>query len=221
MLLYGGMLLLAGAAILATPSSSWAHGGGGGHGGGGHFGGAHFGGAHFGGYHGGFYHGGYHYGYGNGYYYPHYGYYHRYYPYYSYYPYYYNPGFYGAYGGETPPYTDDSTSVAPPAGSYQSFYPDATSEPDTSAHITVNVPEDARLWFEGKLTTATGSIRLFTSPPLTPGSQYHYKVRASWNEDGHEVTQTQEVKVTAGAHIHVDFPLPTKAAEQTPAVKKG
>jgi uncharacterized protein (TIGR03000 family) len=226
---YGGMLLLAGTAILVMPNSGWAHGGG--HGGGGHFGGVHVGGAHFGGYHGGVYHGGFHYGHPHAYYnhygyyhhyYPHYGYqYHHYYPYYGfYYPYYYNLGYFGAYGA-TPSYTDDFTIVTPPATSNQSFYADATAEPDTSAHITVNVPEGARLWFEGKLTTSTGPIRYFHSPPLTPGSQYHYKVRASWNENGHEVTQTQQVKVTSGAHINVDFPLPPKSAGQATAVKKG
>jgi uncharacterized protein (TIGR03000 family) len=76
----------------------------------------------------------------------------------------------------------------------------------------VNVPAGAQLWFDGKATTTTGSIRQFDSPPLTPGSRYSYEVRARWNENGHEVTQTQQVEVSAGAYVNVQFPeRPTKA----------
>jgi uncharacterized protein (TIGR03000 family) len=228
---YGGMLLLAGAAVLVTPSSGQAqrggHGGGG-HFGGGHFGGTHLGGGHFGGYHGGFYRGGWnHGGYGRaygwrGYHHPYYGVY-GYYPYsygtgvygsypYSYdtYPYVgsdlgYDSGYYGSYGDVTTSDSDGYASVTPPAGSYQSFYP--TAQPDARAHVTATVPADAQIWFEGVPTTSTGTVREFNSPPLTPGSQYTYEVRASWNENGHEVTQTQQVKVTAGAHVNVTFPV--------------
>jgi uncharacterized protein (TIGR03000 family) len=221
MFLYGGMLLLAGAAVFVTPGSGRAQRGGG-----------HFGGGHFGGYHGGFYRGGgYHYGYHYGY--PHYGYRH-YYPYYGYYyPYSYgtypyvwsSPGYgsgsYGSYGGVTPSYPDGYTSVTPPAASYQSFYPPVTAEPDPSAHITVNVPAGARLWFDDTATTATGPVRAFASPPLTPGHRYTYEVRARWDENGHEVTQTQQVELTAGAHVTVNFPVPPKTAGQASAGKKG
>jgi uncharacterized protein (TIGR03000 family) len=246
---FGGLLLFAGAAILATPGSGWAqhHGGGhfgGGHFGGGHFGGAHFGGGHFGGGHfggahfGGAHFGGAHFGgalFGHRFGYPHAYYrpYHGYYPYYglsSYYPYYdtygyvgsgptYGGGYYGSGGDEAPSYPDDYTSVTPPAASYQSFYPSATAQPDNRAFITANVPADAQLWFDGKATTSTGPVREFHSPSLTPGQWFTYEVRASWNDNGHEVTQTQQVEVTAGAHINVDFPLPPKATGQPSAVK--
>jgi uncharacterized protein (TIGR03000 family) len=232
MVSYGGMLLLAGAAILATPGSGRAQHHGGGHSGGGRFGGSHSGGGHFGGgrfggYHGGFYRGGYHH------YYPHYGYHHYrpshgyYYPYYyGTYPYVwsspgYGSGSYGSYGDVTPSYPDGYTSVTPPAVSYQSFYPPAAAEPDTSAHLSVHVPAGARLWFDGTATAATGPARAFASPPLTPGRLYTYEVRARWDEDGQEVTQTQQVELTAGAHVTVNFPVPPTAAGQASAVKKG
>ena len=73
--------------------------------------------------------------------------------------------------------------------------------------VTVNVPAGTQLWFDGKATTTTGSVRLFDSPPLTPGSRYSYEVRARWSENGHEVTQTQQVVVSAGAHVDVKFPV--------------
>src|SRR6267378_6768167 len=61
---FGGLLLLAGAAVLVTPGSGQAqHRGGGGHGGGFHAGGFHAGSMHGGRFHhGGFNHGGFHHG---------------------------------------------------------------------------------------------------------------------------------------------------------------
>jgi len=199
-----GLILLAGAVFFATPDSVWAQ-----HGGG-HFGGGHFGGAHFGGYHGGFYHSGYHPHYSGSYILP---------PYYdgsgSYSDYTYPDtgaglnlnyasDFYNLYGSGTPSYS---------AG-YQSWYPPVTSptQPDLMAHVTVEVPTDARVWFDGKATTSTGVSREYDSPPLTPGHRYSYAIKASWKEHGQEVTQTQQVDVTAGAQITVRFPAPPKSA---------
>jgi uncharacterized protein (TIGR03000 family) len=206
----GGLLLLAGAAVLATPTAGQAQ-----KFGGAHFGGAHFGGTHFGGYHGGFYHPyhGYH-GYSS--YYPYYGSY-GYYPYYSYYTYpygtsglTYDPGYYGATGGAT---------WASPA-SNQSYYPPGDIKPANSvAQILVKVPADAQVWFNGKEYATTGTTREFASPPLTPGQQYAYQIKARWTENGQDVTQMQQVLFTAGDRVTVFFPIPAKDAE-LPVAKK-
>jgi uncharacterized protein (TIGR03000 family) len=223
------------------------HGGfhGGAHFGGTHFGGLNYGGLHYGGLHyGGLHYGGlrygglrpyYHYGYHPGYRYNRFPYSYGYLPYYGYYPYSYNyypydhawNPYYGAdlYSGSTydPDYLDSlaSTSVAGGADltSYSSYY-SPPAQVDMTAHVTVNLPEDARLWFDDTLTTTTGAFREFHSPALTPGYQYHYDVKATWNENGHEVTQTQRVKVAPGAKVQVDFPLPAKATGQVSAAKK-
>jgi len=220
---YGGMLLLAGAALFATPGAGLAQG----HGG--HFSGGHFGGFHDGGYHGGSSH-----GYPSAYSYPHYGYHyyspdygypyhqydHSYYPYSSsLYPYVgsgpaVDLGYHSSYGGTALAYPDDATSGTPPASSYQTYYPPTagTDQLDPHAHVTVQVPADAQVWFGDTLTSSTGASREFRSPPLAPGSRYTYDIRARWNENGHEVTQTQKVAVTAGAHVDVTFPVPSKTA---------
>jgi uncharacterized protein (TIGR03000 family) len=65
----------------------------------------------------------------------------------------------------------------------------------------------------------TGPVRTYASPPLAEG-QYSYEVRARWNENGQEVTQTQQVGVTPGAHVEVNFPLPSGTAEKTLATPK-
>jgi len=201
-----GLSLLAGAVLLMTPDSSWAQ-----HG---HFGGGHFGGAHFGGYH-----GGYHSGYGH--YHPYYDH-HRYYGHYPYFGYGYYPyDGYTGYGSDytevAPPDLDVSTLVTPPAADYRSYYAPVTGteQPDDIAHVTANVPPDANVWFGDTLMTSTGSVRHYDSPPLAPGSRYTYDVKASWNENGHTITQTQKVEVAAGAHVSVDFPAPPKTAEHT------
>jgi uncharacterized protein (TIGR03000 family) len=236
MVSFGGMLLLAGAAVLMTTGAVQARGGG--HGGGGHGGGFHgadhvggYRGGYIGGYHGGYYHG----GYGRGYGYRHYDgyrhYYRGYHPYYGYYPYYSDyPYLYGgdytlenAYADDTPLLSDSATYDSGYRGlspqEYEAYAQAATannasapSPIDTLAHLTVRVPAEAQIWIDGTTTTSTGPVRQFESPPLTPGSRYSYDIKASWNENGHEVTQTQHVEVTAGAHINVAFPTTAQTA---------
>jgi uncharacterized protein (TIGR03000 family) len=229
---YGGTLLLAGAVMLFTPGLGLSAGhGGGGHVGGGHFGGGHVGIGHVGvghfggsGYPGYGHWDGHHYGYHH--YWPHYGYFFSYpymygtYPYsyaYPYSDYLYYPdmssttGNSADYGG----YPDNFSTVTPPVVDYES----ATVPADIPAKVTVNVPVDAQLWFNGTPTTSTGAVRQFTSPPLTPSKRYSYEVRASWKENGREITQMQKVGVTAGAHANVSFPNPSKGVAQAPAQK--
>jgi len=214
-----GLVTLAGAAVLLTAAPAGAQG---------HFGGAHFGGfhsGHVGGYNPSF---GYHPGYGYRAFsgsHPEYGY--R--PYYNYggtYPYLYYPYYgssYGSGGGDDPWYTE--TYGDPPVALPPSYTPDTApgarqtppypsaavtatrvAELDPTAHIAMRVPEEAEIWFDGVKTTSTGEFRAFQSPPLTPGRRYAYEVRARWGENGHEVTQTQKVTVSAGADVTIRFP---------------
>jgi uncharacterized protein (TIGR03000 family) len=131
----------------------------------------------------------------------------------------YDSTYYGLYVQEAPSYPDSYTSVAPPTASGQVYYPPAAvasdtalAQPNNTAHVTVTVPADAEIWFQGAKMTSTGSVRQYQSPPLTPGIRYAYEVRARWNENRREVTQTQRIEVTAGTRVNVQFPVqPTKA----------
>jgi uncharacterized protein (TIGR03000 family) len=244
MILCGGALLLVGVVIALTPARSLAQRGGG-HGGGGHFGGGHYGSGHFGGGHyggghyGGFSGGFHHYGHRYGSYYPYTGY--GYQPFYNYgsygyyYPYYdtytyaapsvtYDPGSYAAYGSNgdvTPASGDDNQNGSTPAADYSSNYanPDGARD-DTRVELTVMVPTDAEVWFDGTKMKTTGAVRKFQSPSLTPGTQYTYSIRARWRANGHEVTQTQQVDVFPGDHVDVQFPLPQKTAGSASPAKK-
>src|SRR5262249_9914799 len=81
----------------------------------------------------------------------------------------------------------------------------AQPAPDNTAHIRLIVPEGAKVWFGNSATTQTGRVRLFDSPPLTPGKDYTYDVKATWSEDGKEVTRTRRVDVRANASTTVDL----------------
>jgi uncharacterized protein (TIGR03000 family) len=89
--------------------------------------------------------------------------------------------------------------------SYQSNYP-ATTSRDTSVLVKVHVPDpNAEIWFEGSKTSQHGTVREFQSPPLDPGRQYTYTVRARWMENGREVDRSRAVQVQGGQQVHVDF----------------
>jgi uncharacterized protein (TIGR03000 family) len=140
-------------------------------------------------------------------------------------PYYYGSYPYGGYSDDYPYiYSSDGSSPAYDSGYYGAYgdvtssyldtYSPTASQPDTSALVTVSAPADAEIWFNDTKTTSTGSVREYQSPPLTPGTRYTYELRARWSQNGHEVTQTQQVEVTAGTHVNVQFPerlQPTKA----------
>lgn len=71
--------------------------------------------------------------------------------------------------------------------------------------LEVRVPDGADVWIDGHQTRQRGTIREFQSPPLQPGQDYRYEVRASWMEDGRRVDRTKEVAVRAGERVSVDM----------------
>ena len=91
---------------------------------------------------------------------------------------------------------------------------------DGLAMVQVIVPADATVWFNGQLTTTGGEQRVYASPALTPGLDYHYVIHARWTDGGRVVNQTRTIVVRAGAHVGVDFtrpePLPTPAPLPVP-----
>jgi uncharacterized protein (TIGR03000 family) len=83
-----------------------------------------------------------------------------------------------------------------------------TSHLFPQARFEVHVPADAQVWLEGKKTEQTGEVRSFISPPLTPGEDYLYTIRARWQEGGKDVEQERKVVVHSGSRLNVRFPLP-------------
>jgi uncharacterized protein (TIGR03000 family) len=82
--------------------------------------------------------------------------------------------------------------------------------------FTVEVPAAAEVTIEGVKCKQTGTSRQFVSPPLVPGKQYAYEIRARWTEDGREVEQTRNLVVTAGERLVVSFGPPAEGPLPAP-----
>ena len=77
------------------------------------------------------------------------------------------------------------------------------------ARIRVIVPDpQAKVWFDGSLTSQTGTDRLYHTPSLAPGGTYSYRIRASWTQNGEPMIQEQVVSVTPGQTSVADFARP-------------
>jgi uncharacterized protein (TIGR03000 family) len=79
-------------------------------------------------------------------------------------------------------------------------------EPD-AIHLFVDVPEDARVFVNGRQTRSTGIQRHFTSRGLVPGSEYNFELRVETEVDGELVTETRTVAVVAGESHQLAFDL--------------
>jgi len=91
-------------------------------------------------------------------------------------------------GGAPPPKTGGEGGEKPKMG----------EEAAAAATITVSLPADAKLFVDDYATTSTSSTRTFVSPPLTPGKDYTYTLKAEIMRDGEKRTVTERVPVRAG-----------------------
>jgi uncharacterized protein (TIGR03000 family) len=117
-----------------------------------------------------------------------------------------------------PPASPADALPAEPALGTQAPEPRRVEEPpiDRVAHIAVRAVADAEIWFGTQKTRQTGALREFVSPPLTPGQDYTYEVRARWTDDGKEMVQTRRITVSAGAWKTLDFTIPAPEAINSP-----
>jgi uncharacterized protein (TIGR03000 family) len=121
-------------------------------------------------------------------------------------------GYNGAYVYGQAPYVDvaggrpmdPALALNSPRNTYRSFYSPEQIANQATIRVQLN-DANARVSFEDATTEQTGRDRVFASPPLDPTRSYTYKVRATWMEDGHEMTKTKEIKVQAGREVKVDF----------------
>jgi uncharacterized protein (TIGR03000 family) len=73
------------------------------------------------------------------------------------------------------------------------------------AHVTVRVPQDARLTVDGVALPLTSATRTFETPRLEAGRQYYYTVRAEVVRGGQTRADSRRVVVEAGKDVDVDF----------------
>lgn len=83
----------------------------------------------------------------------------------------------------------------------------APGDGDGMAVIEIDVPENAKVFVNGKRTTSTGTERKFVSRGLQRGYTYTYTIRVEDEIDGQLVTETKTVRVTAGQDAKLAFQL--------------
>ncbi len=107
------------------------------------------------------------------------------------------------------------TTPPSPFGPQENVLSTALTAVQTTAVVTVWVPADADLRFEGVRTDLRGPFRRFSTPPLIPGREYSYDIQATWTENGQQVTKVRHVPVRAGDRLYVDFRVPQTTEEGT------
>lgn len=86
--------------------------------------------------------------------------------------------------------------------------PTSFSTPANTASITVKVPANATVWWNGSQTSLSGDTRYFRTGSLgADGSTQTF--RARWTDStGQQVDLTREVRATANAENTIDFTRP-------------
>ena len=131
-------------------------------------------------------------------------------------PSFYNSPYYGGYYPSTyiyapyysPPTYYPTISYSNPRVIYVAPLATSTTpvEPGKPAKIEVKLPAKAELWFDGKQTTQTGTVRHFVTPPLFAVVLNAYEVKATWtDETGALVIRTRRIEVLPGESVVVDL----------------
>src|SRR5438132_4698521 len=85
-------------------------------------------------------------------------------------------------------------------------HPQAAS-PSRPATIRVHLPlASAQLMVDDIPTRQTGADRVFVSPPLEPGTNHTYTIKAVWQPNNYTtITRTRKVAVKAGQEVEADL----------------
>lgn len=133
----------------------------------------------------------------------------------------YAPSYAPSYPSAAPGFTYAAPSYAyvPPVSSGTVSAQQVNVANDRAVRIDVRVPAGAKIWIGGKETTQGGESRSFVSPPLEPGSDYTYDIRATWKEGGRTVERKRHVTVHAGDRLNLNLSSPSRPT--TPVTSSG
>lgn len=81
--------------------------------------------------------------------------------------------------------------------------------PQVEATLVVNLPADASLTIDDEATASTSGNRVFITPALESGKEYHYTLKAQVIRDGKLQTTTQKVTVRAGEVSRAELTFPS------------
>jgi uncharacterized protein (TIGR03000 family) len=82
------------------------------------------------------------------------------------------------------------------------------------ATIVVDLPADAKLLIDNEPTSTTGTSRVFVSPTLNPGREYHYTLKAEIVKNGKSVKVEKVIAVRAGQITPASLTLPSAGVAQ-------
>ena len=88
------------------------------------------------------------------------------------------------------------------------------SEPARTT-LTLNVPQDAKVYLSGKETKSTGSVREFSTTRLQNGGKWNdYAIRVEIERNGEKLTKEQTVSLASGEtrNVSFDFDAPQVAS---------
>src|SRR6266404_4782112 len=114
------------------------------------------------------------------------------------------------------PYNPDRRGGGSPSRFIQGVSPSyaVTAAPVATAQFHVQVPADARVWFDGQPTVQTGAAREFVSSPLVQGVEYSYVVRVAWRQGDRLIEQNRSITFKTGDHVNLDFTGPAVTASR-------
>jgi len=113
----------------------------------------------------------------------------------------------------TPSMEANPANPPTPAGDSSVLPEKQTSLTRDSAFLTVDVPEDAKIFVNGVATRSTGAMRRYVSRDLLPGFDYTYEVKAERMVDGQPVVQSKTVQLQAGDQAKLAFDWSTSSDE--------
>jgi uncharacterized protein (TIGR03000 family) len=90
----------------------------------------------------------------------------------------------------------------------------AATQVAAPATIVVRLPVDTKLTIEGHATRSTSALRTFTTPPLEPGREFEYTLKAELTQAGRTQTTTTQVTVRAGEETFVTIEFPRAVARR-------
>jgi len=82
--------------------------------------------------------------------------------------------------------------------------------PGNQVALDIRVPSSAEVMVGGEKLSGSGTTRRFTSSGLTSGQTYEYKTKATWTENGKEMTKERTVQGRPGQRTMVDLTIDAK-----------
>jgi uncharacterized protein (TIGR03000 family) len=78
------------------------------------------------------------------------------------------------------------------------------------AILVVRLPAGANLTVDDNRTKQTGAERVFVTPPLPPGKDFKYTLKATWRDGDRNRVVMREAAVRAGSRTTIDFNKPER-----------